>query len=152
MLSASRPARVEQVLAVVEHEQELLRAQVVDDALGERHARSQCHPERAGDHLDRFLLVAGHRQLAQPRAVGVLLREVLGDLHREPRLPDPAGPRDRHERYVAELLGDRADGVLPPDERRRLRREVAGDRADRAERREVVGQPGRDHLEHALGA
>jgi hypothetical protein len=86
-------ARVDQVLAVVEHDQRLPRGQIRDQRLqggarcGDRHADGQRR------RLRHQLRVAEARQVDKPRAVGQLRQRVGGGLERQPRLA--AAPRGR---------------------------------------------------------
>ena len=54
---------IEQVLAVVEHEEQVLRPEVLDDALGQIHPRAARHCERRRDDLDQGLGAVGGREL-----------------------------------------------------------------------------------------
>ena len=105
------PSRLlEQVLAVVEHEEQTSRAQRAQqdrfDALAEPHLDGQHRRQ----HLHDALLVHA-RQLDEPHAVGVAVDDLGGHLHGEPGLADPTDPRERHH----PVLGG---GVGPPCGRR----------------------------------
>ena len=140
--------RVEQVLAVVEHEEQLLALEEVDDALPARHARPGGDVERGGDHLHEALRVVGRRQLAQPGTVGKLGNNLGRDLHREPCLAHPADTGERHQVVLADQAADHRDRVDPADEARDLHREVSGPRVDRPQLREARRQALVDQLEH----
>ena len=61
--------RAQQVLTVVQHDQQLLVAQVRDEGLFQRHPRTGADLEHRRDRVHRPSRVAHRRQLAQPRTV-----------------------------------------------------------------------------------
>ena len=88
---------VEEVLAVVEHEEQVPHLEELDDALDQRQSGTLLTPERIGDHLSHQRVVVGGGELAHPRAVGEPRRELGRDLQRQTRLADAAGARERDE-------------------------------------------------------
>ena len=139
------------MLAVVEHQEELLRAQELDDARLERHPRTRSDAERGGDHLDGLGFLVRHAELADPRAIAVVAEHAPCDLQREPGLADAAGAGDRHQRAGPDGAGDLDDRVLASDEGRDLQREVSGNDVEPGGRFDVVRQPGPRQLEDPLG-
>ncbi len=89
---------VEEVFAVVEDEQQTLRSQVFDDALGEVHAGSERNAEGRGDDLHERLGVAGCGELAEPRTLGVLREHLRRGLQCEASLADATDARECDQR------------------------------------------------------
>ena len=79
-------------------------------------------------------------------------QHLRGDLHGETGLAHAAGAGQGDERRLVERRRERDDLVLAPDERRELRRQVAGVRLQRPERRELDGQLRMHDLEDVLGS
>ena len=79
------------MLAVVEDEQDLAGAQVLDDELDVRLGLPFTDAEHVGDGLDDQGGVADRRELDQPHAVAVRADLRRGGLDREPGLARPAG-------------------------------------------------------------
>jgi hypothetical protein len=68
------PRRVEQVLSVVEHEEQLLVSEELDDALFERHAGSRDRVQRGSDRAEHRVLIGRGGELAgAPLAAKLLL-------------------------------------------------------------------------------
>ena len=123
--------RVEEMLAVVEHQQEPLRGEIVEHGLVERPTRQRLHPQARRQRLPHRPWVGDRRELAQPRTIRELADHVRGDLQRQAGLADTAHPGQRHQRRVAHELRQRRDLGLAPDERRHLTRQVARQGVDR---------------------
>ena len=141
---------VEHMLAVVEHDQAVASAEVIEDAVERRHAGPRNHAERTRHDLeDRFLRVRGG-ELAQPHTVAGIRQHLGRDAQREARLPDTADAGERHESVRAHEGGHCLDLVVAPDEARQLRRQVGGIRVERSQRLEVGGKTRRVDLVHAL--
>ena len=116
---------VEEVLAVVEHEQQVPHLEELDDALGQRQPGPLLATDRIRDHLRHEQVVVGGGELTHPRAVGEVGLELGCHLQREPGLAHAAGTRERHEARVVQRVDERRHLVLAADERRELRRQVA---------------------------
>ncbi len=141
---------VEQVLAVVEHEEELFRPQEVEQGLVERLPHAWLHPERRRECLDERIGVADPGELAEPRAVPVTRERVGGDLHREARLAHAADARDGDHPRVAERGGDVGQLRGTADEARGLERQVPRERVERPQRGKIAGKLGMGDLEDPL--
>ena len=109
---------VEQVLAVVEHEEQVLRPEVLDDALRQVHARAARHRERRRDDLGQGVGAVCCRELAEPGTVRVVGEHLRGDLHGEARLADAADTGERDHRRRTQRVGDLAELLVAADERR----------------------------------
>ena len=87
------------------------------------------HPHHAGDRRDHQGGIGERRQIDEPDAIGEALRHLLRGGQRQTRLADAAGADQRHQAHV--VLGEEAaeEGqlILPPDQPRRLGREMDGD-------------------------
>ena len=150
--STSRATAVEQVLAVVEHEQELLRAQEVEQGLVERLTHTGLHAERGGERFDDRVRLTDGRELAEPRAVVVAREDVGGDLGREPGLAHAAHAGEGHDPRVVERARDVCQLALASDETGGLERQVARERIERSQRREVVFKIVVTDLQHVFGS
>ena len=105
-----------EVLAVVEKQKQVLRAQVVDDRLEQRPAAVVAHAEAARNGRDHERRVDDWRQLHNPGAVPPLAREPTPDLQDHPRLAGASGPDDRHEPRSADESLQLGDLRFPTDE------------------------------------
>ena len=147
-------ARVDQVLAVVEHDQDVLRDQGVEQGLQGRPARLRDDPERSGDGRRHRLRIGDRGQFDQPHPVAAAVEQIGGDLQTQPRLAAAAraGQRD-HARGIHQGA-DRGQLAGASDERGELGREVVrqGHVAERAQRREFGPQAGGLELEDVLRA
>ena len=90
--------RVEEVLAVVEHQQQALRGEIVEHRLLEAPTRAAAAPAGVAASVSHTALRIGdRRELAQPRTVRELADDLRRDLQREAGLADPAHPGQRHQ-------------------------------------------------------
>ena len=145
--------RVEQVLAVVEHEQQVLRAQELDDAALERRARPGLHARGSPPRPGPWRPDRPPRASSQSHAPSAKCGSSLGrDLDREPGLADAAdaGERDEARRRRAPSP-TRMQLVVATDERRQLHRQVARERVERSQGRESRRPARRRDLEDPLG-
>src|SRR5262249_31372525 len=78
--SGKSPDFIDQLLAVVEHEQEILRAAELSDAVLERQARASGSFYRCGHALGKGVAVRSNRELAEPHPVSELWQPLAGDL------------------------------------------------------------------------
>ncbi|CAA9276920.1 MAG: hypothetical protein AVDCRST_MAG26-3112 [uncultured Chloroflexia bacterium] len=113
-------AGFDQVLAVVQDQQELLVAQVVDQDVEERTPRLFAHAERGRHALHNQRRIQDGRQLDEPHAVDELLHELRGCFKREPRLAGTTGTGQGQEMCGAEQAFDLGKLSLASDERREL--------------------------------
>jgi hypothetical protein len=119
--------RVQNVLAVVQHEQQVAIAQVLDHRLLDRQPVTLPYPERGGHRLAHRGAVGEWGQLAQPHPVREPGTVPLGHLQRQPGLADTAHPGESHQRRRAHRFGDPGDlvgtahegGTTPRQVRRR---------------------------------
>ena len=80
--------------------------------------------------------IADRGELDHPGAVVVLVHDVEADLDRQAGLPHAARPHDRQHAGGGQEVGERRPFGLPSDEARPQERQVVGDDAERARRRE----------------
>ena len=93
---------VEQMLAVIEHQQQLLAAQELHQRLAGALAGPGGHREHRRDRIIHPGRVADRRQLTQPRAITEPRRHLRGGLQRQPGLAHPARPGQRHHPRLAQ--------------------------------------------------
>ena len=92
------PDRGQQVLAVVEQQQELRRAQVGDDGVGDRLIDAGRDAQRGRDGRAHEARIGERREIDKDHAIGKLRGHVAGDGQGQPRLPDAAGTRQGQQR------------------------------------------------------
>ena len=87
------------------------------------------HPHHPGDRRDHQGRIGERRQIDEPDAIGEALRHLRRGGQRQTSLADAAGADQRHQAHV--VLGEEAaeEGqlIFPPDQPRRLGREMDGD-------------------------
>src|SRR5262249_31901337 len=106
----------QELLQVVQHEQQVLLAQELVEAV-------TCTDDLRNRRLDAGGIGEG-RDGAEAAAGGELVRELGRSLNGKTRLPRPAGAGHRDERARAQKVANLGQLALPPDERARLYRKV----------------------------
>ena len=104
------------VLAIVEHEQEVLPGQRVDQRLGHRRLGLGVDTEGAGDGIGHRRRVTDRREVHHPRAVAKTWPDRRRDLDGESGLSHPADTRERDKAVRADVLDDRREQLLSTDE------------------------------------
>jgi hypothetical protein len=143
--------RLEEMFAVVEHQQKLLVAQELDYCLLDRLGRPRCHREQRRDRVRDTVAVADRCQLTPPGAVTELGKRLRRHLQRQTGLAHPTHPGQGHCPDLTERGGDTRQLALAADERARRRRQVPHERVQRPQRREFAHQIGVAHLEDSFG-
>ena len=111
------------VIAVVQQDQRAAIAQLIGERLDQRSAG--CLPDAEdGRHRPGQRSLADRRQIDEPHAVGKQVDRLTCDLHRQPRLAAPAGPRQRQQPCVWQQPDELGDLLLAPDEAGERRRQV----------------------------
>ena len=141
----------DEVLAVVEEQEQLLGAQVVDERVERGLPGLRLDPQGAPDLRDHEICVAERRELDQPGAVALAIEAIRRSLQREPRLAGAAHADQRHQATGRQEPRDVRQLPLAPNERGDLEREVRGMRRGGAQRRELAPQSRRDELVDVLG-
>ena len=125
--------------------------QGANQILGRISLAGQRDPERLCDGGNDVITAGERRELDEPYAVAPSFEQTGGNLKRRARLADSARADERDElvflnqrRYLGNLR-------IETYERGRQVRQVVWKRVERAQRREVVREAGRDELVHALG-
>jgi hypothetical protein len=113
-------ARLDQVLAVVQHQQERLGPQKIRERVGKAPARLFAHAQNRGDRLGREGGIGQRRQIHKPDAVFVLFDPLGGRLKREPGFAAAAGSDQRKQARGGEPLPNLLDLALAPDKARGL--------------------------------
>jgi hypothetical protein len=117
---------LQEVLAVVEHDEHASIPQVVDERRGERAPGLLGDPERCRDALEDQAFVGERAELDHPAAILELVEHVGRDLQREPGLADTAGAREGEQRGRLEERARIPQLALSADERRELAGQVVG--------------------------
>jgi hypothetical protein len=86
------------MLAVVEHQQELLATEMMGQVGKERSVWAGHDPERTGYRHRHQLRIAERGQINPDDAISKLIRDVCGDRHRQSRLSHTAGAGQGQER------------------------------------------------------
>ena len=116
--------RADHVLAVIQHQQQLLPGQHPRQRLVRRHPRLLGYPQRRGHHRRHLRRVLDRRQLRQPGPVGEPARHLPGHLAGQPGLPYPARPGHRHQPALLKQRRHLAQRPAPADEARQRSREA----------------------------
>ncbi len=137
------------MLAVVEHDQDVLRGQRIEQRLQDGPARLPGNPQRLGHGCRHGILVGDRGQLNQPDPVTGPVEQLSGHLQAQPGLTAPPSPGQRDQPRGLDQSPDFAQLPVASDERRQLGREIVRQRgtAQRAQRRELGLQAGRVQLE-----
>ncbi len=144
-------ACVDQVLAIVEHEQHPLLLEMTDERVLRGLARKIADAEHGGHRLRHEARLGQRRELDHPRAIGEAV-EILGrDLQAQARLAAAPRADHRHERRLREKRTDMGEHVLPAHERRDLPRQIVALYRQRPERREAVPEVRMRKLMDVLG-
>ena len=131
--------RVDDVLAIVEHQQQPAVPERGDQAR-KRIFGADFQTEHGRDRARHQPRVAERRQIDQPDAVLISADQPLGDGEGDRGLADAAGPDDRHQALVRELCDKRCHDFLAADhpscrEREIVRRRRRNGRGRRGPRR-----------------
>ena len=145
---------LDQVLAVVEHDQHLLRFEDVRQRLQHRLTGAGDDAECLGDLRSHDRLVRDRCELHQPNAIAVNVEQIRSGLEREASLARPAGSSQADEPCGLDQAPHVRELLLAPDEARRLRREIVGQLRvlERAKYGEVGLETVRLELEEVLCA
>jgi hypothetical protein len=114
---------VDDLFAVVEHDQHLLGADRLGERAQERLAADRGDPEPLGDLLDEHVGVADGAELGHAEPVGEVGHHLFGDADGEPGLAGAAGPRQRDHPVLAHEVADVGDLAAAADEAGELDRE-----------------------------
>ncbi len=112
------------MLAVIEHHQQIARAQDPGEGGGERFGWGLAHAERTGNGLWDEGLVRQGRQLNQPDAVRVVVQNGSCHLERQPRFAAATHPRQRHQACPGEQCLHLGQLLLAADEAAERGRQV----------------------------
>ena len=123
-LRAQPGSRAEHVLAVIQHQQQLLAGQYPGQRPGERRPRLLPDPQRHRDHRRNLFRVAHRGQLHQPHPVREPARHLPGHLTGQPGLARTPRPGHRHQPVPLEQHRDLAHRPGPADEARQHGREA----------------------------
>ena len=146
-------ARVEQVLAVVEHEEHRTVTEEPRKCVGCGAARLVREAERPDRRYRHHLGIGDRREIDEPHIAVELGCRLGGDLHRQPGLTDAARAGQGHQ----PVLGQGLDHVVrqgdATHEPRQLHGKAIGnDAAGGAQRRKLDVQVRMTHLRHPFGA
>ena len=120
---AQRRGPADHVLAVIQHQQQLLPGQHPRQHLFRRHPRLLPHPQRRRHHRRNQRRITGRRQLHQPRPVREPAPHLDGHLASQPGLAHTPGSGHRDQPVLLQQARDLAHRPVPADETRQLGRE-----------------------------
>ena len=129
-----------QLLEVVEHEQDTLTGQQLDQELEWRSDAALDDPDRPGDRARHQERVVDRLERHEERPVGEIGSRLVRELDREAGLADPARPADGQEAGRPEEPSGLAEIALATDERRERHRQVVRPRVDGPQGRKVADQ------------
>jgi hypothetical protein len=104
------------VLAVVDHEEHLAGAQVLDELVQRGTGGPVGDAQRGTDGVRDAVAAGEHRELDEPHAVGEGAPRLLRDVQRETGLADPADPGQRHQPGLLEQPADLPALLTAPHE------------------------------------
>lgn len=117
-------AWLDEVFGIVEDEQERARREVLHDRIDQSRTRLFLDAEDAGDGLRQQRRVAQGGKLDEPRAVGVGVGPLPGELDRQAGLAASARARQGEEPRTTQQLRELGDLILAADEAREVVRQV----------------------------
>ena len=112
------------MLAIVEQQQKLFGAHVVDEGLENTVPGLLPDAEGRGDGLGDEGWVGESTQLHEPGAGGIPARQMVGSAQGKPGLADAAGSSQRQEPGRLYQPGDLLELPAPPDEARQIARQL----------------------------
>ena len=133
---AQTSGRADHMLAVIQHQQQLLPGQHPRHRISGRLPRLLRYPQRRRHHRGHQGRVPHRRQLCQPHPVREPARHLPGHLPGQPGLPRPARPGHRHQPMLLQQGRDLAHRTGPADEAGQRDREAMHATA-RSERRRL---------------
>ena len=122
--SAQRRGRADQMLAVIQHQQQLLPGQHPRQRIGHGHPRLLPYPQRRRHCRRNLRGVPQRRQFRQPHPVREPARHSPGHLTGQPGLARTARPGHRHQPVLIQQARHRAHRGAPAHETRQRRREA----------------------------
>jgi len=142
----------DEVLAIVDEQEQLLVAKVVDDWVDRGLAGLELDLQGPCDLTGDERGVAQRGQLDDPDAIVMVIDELACGLEHQPGLAGATHADQGDEAIRAQQTLDVHDFPLPPDEGCDRERQVRGDSDDRAKRRELAAQAWCRELVHMLGS
>ena len=133
--------RIDQLLEVVEHEQEVMVTEVFDHRVGQVLTGRRSNAQSPGDLGGHERRITHRSEVDEEHAVGMTVEPFPGDLEREPGLARATGTRQREQAGAVQQAIDLHDLGRPADEGRSQRGQVRSPRIERAQRREAVSSP-----------
>src|ERR1700730_9341244 len=112
------------MLAIIEHKQELLRAESSRDAFGCHRAASDLEPERPSNGDWNKVRIRHQAELGDPHPIGKLVEQVTADLEGQTRLADASSSDQGDEPMSRHESGRLGELDLPANQIRRGRRKV----------------------------
>ena len=117
-------ACLQDVLAIVEHQQRLLRPKAVAQGAGHRLSGGLFHAQYLRQCGRNQRRIAQRRQVNKPNTIAICFDHLGGGLQRQPRLPDSAGPRHTQKPCCRQALLDLDKLQLATDERLQSIRQI----------------------------
>jgi hypothetical protein len=116
---------VEQVLAVVEHDEQLTIGDGLDHGRPHRPSVTGNDAQRRRDQRLHVVRIGGRGEIHEQRPTGELRLQLLGDGEGEAGLPDPPGPSERDQSPGDQHALELVDLIVSPDEARNGGRQVS---------------------------
>jgi hypothetical protein len=110
-------ARIDDVLAVVQHEQDIAIGQVPAQRVRRRRAAATTDRQRSR-YLGGGIRIRRSGQIDEPHTIGAATDLPARELNPEPGFARTAGTGNRHQAATPQCLADRIELARPPDQRR----------------------------------
>src|ERR1051326_3904553 len=124
-------ARIQQMFAVVDNEEQFLVNQVFDKRQNRRLTRLVAQAQRGQGGRRNQACIPNLLKVDEPYAVRKCSRQLTPGMQCQPRLADPAGASEREQARVSERGPDGSELVASSNEARQLRWQVSSCRACR---------------------
>jgi hypothetical protein len=143
-------ARIDDLLEIVQHDEELLLAQVLQKAVERRASCIGPGAKDCRDLLRHELVIGQGGEVDKEHPVAKSGEALRRNLQPEPRFTRAARTGQGDDTVCGQQLRDPRDLVLSADEPGQLRRQIVGPRVERPRRREVLIQGLDDELMQAF--
>ncbi|HUB49482.1 MAG TPA: hypothetical protein VMB73_31295 [Acetobacteraceae bacterium] len=108
--------RLDQVFAVVQHQQQSPRLQVCHNVFSQQRRRQSRQIERCGNRWQHQIGIGQRRQIGQPHAIWIVIDQAPCDGKDQAGLADPPSPGERQQAIAGLKFNDLPQIGLSPDQ------------------------------------